>query len=81
MVPKRGTGCNLLVPVAVSASAVAFSSTRIENWYMSVGSAAGAAAALQIVAGAAACMQDVDVEAVRSVLTGLGQRVNGPPAR
>lgn len=80
MVPKRGTGCNLLVPVAVSASAVAFSSTRIENWYMSVGSAAGAAA-LQIVAGAAACVQDVDVEAVRSVLTGLGQRVNGPPAR
>ena len=44
MVPKRGTGANLLVPVAVSSSAVAFSSTRIENWYMSVGSAAGAAA-------------------------------------
>ena len=43
MVPKRGTD-NLLVPVAVSASAVAFSSMRIENWLMSMGSAAGAAA-------------------------------------
>ena len=32
MLPKRGVGSNLLVPVAVSASAVAFSSTRIENW-------------------------------------------------
>ena len=28
MVPKRGTGANLLVPVALSTSAVAFSSTR-----------------------------------------------------
>jgi len=31
MLPKRGTGANLLVPVALSSSAVAFSSTRIEN--------------------------------------------------
>lgn len=31
MVPKRGTGANLLVPVAISASAVAYSSMRIEN--------------------------------------------------
>lgn len=34
MVPKRGQGANLLVPVALSASAVAFSSTRIENMYL-----------------------------------------------
>ena len=78
MVPKRGTGANLLVPVAVSSSAVAFSSTRIENWYMSVGSAAGAAAQ-QLVDGSAATVQDVDVAKVRAVLVGLGQRVNGPP--
>ena len=49
--PKRGTGANLLVPVALSASAVAFSSTRIENMYMNVGSAAGVAAK-QLVDGA-----------------------------
>jgi hypothetical protein len=34
MLPKRGQGANLLVPVALSASAVAFSSTRIENMYL-----------------------------------------------
>ena len=44
MTPKRGQGANLLVPVALSASAVAYSSTRIENMFMSVGSAAGVAA-------------------------------------
>jgi hypothetical protein len=67
------------VPVAVSSSAVAFSSTRIENWYMSVGSAAGAAAK-QLVDGSAPTVQDVDVHAVRAVLIQLGQRVNGPPS-
>ena len=56
MVPKRGTGSNLLVPVALSASAVAFSSTRIENMYMSVGAAAGVAAK-QLVDGDVATVQ------------------------
>jgi hypothetical protein len=79
MVPRKGVGANLLVPVAVSSSAVAFSSTRIENWYMSVGSAAGAAAK-QLVDGSAPTVQDVDVHAVRAVLIQLGQRVNGPPS-
>merc|ERR1719182_696902 len=69
MVPKRGTGGNLLVPVALSASAVAFSSTRIENMYMSVGSAAGVAAK-QLVDGSVGMVQDVDVETVQSILTG-----------
>lgn len=31
LVPKRGTGGNLLVPVCLSTSAVAYSSTRIES--------------------------------------------------
>ena len=31
IVPKRGTGANVLVPVCLSASAVAYSSTRIET--------------------------------------------------
>jgi hypothetical protein len=41
LVPKRGTGANLLVPVCLSASAVAYSSTRIESMFMYVGTAAG----------------------------------------
>ena len=44
MTPKRGTGTNLLVPVCLSASHVAFASTRIEAMLMSMGTAAGVAA-------------------------------------
>jgi len=79
MVPKRGTGANLLVPVALSASAVAFSSTRIENMYMNVGTAAGVAAK-QLVDGSVDVVQDVDVEAVQNILTRVfSQRIHGPP--
>jgi len=80
MVPKRGTGTNLLVPVALSASAVAYSSTRIENMFLSVGAAAGVAAK-QLVDGDAATVQDVDVAKVQAILTGtFNQRIHGPPA-
>jgi hypothetical protein len=80
MTPKAGTGgMNLLVPVALSASAVAFSSTRIENMLMSIGTAAGVAAK-QLVDGDAGTVQDVDVSKVQTILTTLfKQRVHGPP--
>jgi len=79
MVAKRGTGSNLLVPVALSASAVAYSSTRIENMFMSVGSAAGVAAK-QLVDGSVPTVQDVDVGAVQKILTErFQQRIHGPP--
>jgi len=80
MVPKRnGTGRNLLVPVALSSSAVAFSSTRIENMYMSVGTAAGVAAQ-QLVTGEVNNVQDVNVTKVQHILTSMfHQRIHGPP--
>ena len=79
MVPKRGTGGNLLVPVALSASAVAFSSTRIENMYMSVGTAAGVAAK-QLVDGDVDVVQDVEVSQVQQILNStFRQRIHGPP--
>jgi hypothetical protein len=79
MIPKRGTGANLLVPVAISASAVAYSSTRIENMFMSLGTAAGVAAQ-QLVDGSVAAVQDVDVSKVQAILNGtFQQRVHGPP--
>lgn len=80
LLPKRGVGANVLVPVALSASAVAYSSTRIENMFMSLGSAAGVAAA-QVVAGTAPTVQDVNVTAVQDILAGplFNQRVHGPP--
>jgi len=79
LVPKRGTGTNLLVPVGISASAVAYSSTRIENMFMSLGAAAGVAAQ-QLVDGSVAVVQDVNVTRVQEVLAGtFKQRIHGPP--
>ena len=79
MVPKRGTGANLLVPVALSASAVAYSSTRIESMFMAVGSAAGVAAA-QLADGSVATVQDVNVTRVQNILSAkFSQQIHGPP--
>ena len=84
MVPRRGQASNLLVPVVISASSVAYSSTRIENMFMDMGSAAGVAVAQLIeseknrLPGGAAryaagtCpvtpVQDVNITAVQDVL-------------
>ena len=77
MFPKRGSGGNLLVPVCLSASAVAYSSTRIENMFMSVGSAAGVAAK-QLVDGDVNIVQDIDVAKVQAILNGtFNQRIHG----
>ena len=69
IVPKRGQGANLLVPVCLSASAVAYSSTRIESMFMYVGTAAGVAAK-QLVEKTAATVQEVSVAEVQGILMG-----------
>lgn len=73
MLPKRGTGTNLLVPVCLSTSSAAFASTRIEEMLMSMGAAAGVAS-LQVVSGAAATVQNVNVAEVQRILVDTFQQ-------
>jgi hypothetical protein len=76
MVPKKGTGENLLVPVCLSTSHAAFASTRIETMLMGTGSAAGVAAQ-QLVDGSARTVQGVNVSKVQAILSGVfGQTIH-----
>ncbi|MCB0358443.1 MAG: FAD-dependent oxidoreductase [Bdellovibrionales bacterium] len=64
--PKPQQATNLLVPVALSASHVAYSSIRMEPVYMILGQAAGTAAALAIDANST--VQNISVEKLQQKL-------------
>jgi len=71
-ITPAATECaNLLVPVALSATHVAYSSVRVEPTWMTIGQSAGVAAALAAKAGVP--VQAVDYPALRARL--LAQRV------
>ncbi len=70
MLPKRAEAANLLVPVAFSASHVAYSSVRMEPQYMILGQAAGVAAALAIRGGTP--VQGIAVATLVEKLKGQG---------
>jgi hypothetical protein len=72
LTPRREHATNLLVPVCLSASHVAFGSVRMEPTLMMLGGAAGHAAAHCARRGCA--VQDQDVEDLQRLLRGEGQR-------
>jgi hypothetical protein len=71
LVPREEDCANLLVPVCISASHVAFSSVRMEVQYQMLGHAAGVAAALAVAAGIP--VQRVDVALLQERLAAAGQ--------
>ncbi len=71
LVPRREECRNLLVPVCLSATHVAYTSIRMEPVYMALGQAAGAAAALALEADGA--VQDVPYPDLYDILNRAGQ--------
>ena len=66
LTPKREEVTNLLVPVALSASHIAFGSIRMEPVFMKLGQAAGAAVVMALERNVP--VQNVDVEMLREEL-------------
>lgn len=77
LTPKRREVENLLVPVCVSASHVAFSSIRMEPVWAMLGHAAGLAAAIAV--GSGSSVQDVPVGKLRELLLEQGAVVDARP--
>jgi hypothetical protein len=73
LIPKKDECENLLVPVAVSSSHIAFGSIRMEPVFMILGQSAATAAAQAIDAGVA--VQDIDYDQLREQLEADGQRL------
>ena len=69
--PKKGQADNLLVPVCVSSSHIAFGSIRMEPVFMILGQSAVTAAVLALDAGQA--VQDVPYARLRERLLKDGQ--------
>ena len=71
LVPKRGQVSNLLVPICVSSSHIAFGSIRMEPVFMVLGHSVATAASIAIDRGIA--VQDVPYEVLRARLMKDGQ--------
>jgi len=77
IIPKREECANLLVPVCVSSSHIAFGSIRMEPVFMILGHSAATAAVLSIERGHA--VQDLPYEVLRESLLMDGQVLDLPP--
>ncbi len=76
LTPKRAECENLLVPVALSSSRVAFNSLRVEPTWMATGEAAGAAAAFA--ARINKPVQEIDISKLQLHLRATGLIVDRP---
>ena len=76
IVPKKREATNLLVPVALSASHIAYGSIRMEPVFMILGQSAAAAADIAIADGVA--VQDVDYARLRGRLVAEAQILSLP---
>ena len=77
--PKAGECVNLLVPVALSVTHVAYCSVRVEPAWMTIGHSAGVAAALAAKGGAD--VQRLDYAKLRERLLAQKQILDLPSAR
>ena len=73
IVPWKGECDNLIVPVCVSASHIAFTSLRMEPVWMVLGESAGVAAAMAVEADIS--VQDVPYDTLRQKLDALEQKL------
>ena len=78
LVPKKGQVANLLVPVCLSSSHIAYGSIRMEPVFMILGQSAATAAVMALDSGIA--VQDVPYEKLRERLVADGQVLEYPPA-
>ena len=78
LLPRPQQCDNLLVPVALSCTHVGISSLRIEGAWMTIGQAAGVAAALAVAGDVA--VQQLDYASLRARLLAQGQVLELPPA-
>jgi hypothetical protein len=69
--PKAGQCVNLIVPVCLSASHIAYGSARMEPVFMVLGESAGVAASMSV--GAKSSVQDVEIGKLQAALQGRGQ--------
>ena len=74
LVPKRAQGENLLVPVCISSSHIAYGSIRMEPVFMVLGQSAATAAVLALEGGQA--VQDLPYSRMRDRLLADGQVLN-----
>ena len=71
IVPKRSECLNLLVPVCLSSSHIAYGSARMEPVFMVLGQSAAGAASMMIESNCAS--QDIDIQKLREQLINEGQ--------